>query len=93
MIPRSARWLAIVNPAAGNGAGGRLTGTLAAMFADVGIRVDVTKSPGPGEAARIASDGVADGLDRSLPMELDGEVSRLRSLSVRLRPRALRVLA
>lgn len=32
-------------------------------------------------------------LDRALPMELDGEVSRVRSISVRVQPRALRVLA
>ncbi len=32
-------------------------------------------------------------LDRSLPMEMDGEVSRVRALSIRVSPRALRVLA
>ncbi len=77
MIPRSARWLAIVNPAAGNGAGGRLTGKLAAMFADVGIRVDVTRSPGPGESARIASDGVADGYDVILAVGGDGTANEV----------------
>ena len=54
MSPPATRWLAIVNPAAGNGAGVRLSATLAATFAEVGIRLDVTRSPGPGEAARVA---------------------------------------
>lgn len=72
-----ARWLAIVNPAAGNGAGANLTRTLARMFADVGVRVDVTRSPGPGEAARVASAAVDDGYDVILAVGGDGTANEV----------------
>lgn len=77
MTPSAARWLAIVNPAAGHGAGARLGGTLAATFAEVGLRVDVTRSPGPGEAARVAAAGVEDGYDVILAVGGDGTANEV----------------
>lgn len=55
------RWLAIVNPVAGRGAGAKLAGTLASAFAEVGVRIDVARSPGQGESARLAAAAVEDG--------------------------------
>lgn len=77
MSPLGTRWLAIVNPAAGSGAGARLSTTLAATFAEVGIRLDITRSPGPGEAARVASAGVEDGYEVVLAVGGDGTANEV----------------
>lgn len=55
------RALAIVNPAAGNGAGERVAVRIAGEFRDQGMRVDVIQTPAPDEAARLAREGAADG--------------------------------
>jgi YegS/Rv2252/BmrU family lipid kinase len=55
------RALAIVNPVAGNGAGGRIAARIAAEFRGQGMRVDVVRTPAPDEAARLAREGAADG--------------------------------
>lgn len=77
MTPPGARWLAIVNPAAGSGAAARLSATLAATFAEVGIRLDVTRSPGPGESARVASAGVEDGYEVICAVGGDGTANEV----------------
>jgi YegS/Rv2252/BmrU family lipid kinase len=66
------RTLAIVNPVAGNGIGGRLAATLAADLARSGLRVDVVTTPAPGEAARLASHAVEDGYGQVLAVGGDG---------------------
>ena len=70
-------WLAIVNPVAGKGAGAKLAGTLAATFAEVGVRVDVTRSPGPGECARLAAAAVDDGYKVLLSVGGDGTANEV----------------
>jgi diacylglycerol kinase (ATP) len=70
-------WLAIVNPVAGKGAGARLAGTLAASFAAVGLRVDVARSPGPGECARLAAAAVDDGYKVILSVGGDGTANEI----------------
>jgi len=50
-------FLAILNPAAGNGAGRRLAPVLADRFRDAGMRIEVLVTPGPGEAARLRGGG------------------------------------
>ncbi len=70
-------WLAIVNPVAGKGAGTLLAGTLAATFAEVGLRVDVTRSPGPGECARLAAAAVDDGYKVILSVGGDGTANEI----------------
>ena len=70
-------WLAIVNPVAGKGAGAKLAGTLASTFAAVGIRVDVARSPGPGECARLAAAGVDDGYTVILSVGGDGTANEV----------------
>ncbi len=70
-------WLAIVNPVAGKGAGARLAGTLAATFALVGVRLDIARSPGPGECARLAAAAVDDGYAVILSVGGDGTANEI----------------
>ena len=70
-------WLAIVNPVAGKGAGAKLAGTLASTFAAVGLRVDVARSPGPGECARLAAAAVDDGYKVILSVGGDGTANEI----------------
>ena len=70
-------WLAVVNPVAGNGAGAKLAGTLAATFAEVGVRVDIARSPGPGECARLAAAAVDDGYMVILSVGGDGTANEI----------------
>jgi YegS/Rv2252/BmrU family lipid kinase len=71
------RTLAIVNPAAGSGAGGRIANALAAELAAAGIRVDILTTPGPGEAARLASAAVEDGYERVIAVGGDGTANEI----------------
>lgn len=71
------RALAIVNPAAGNGHGARIARHIAADLAAVGMRVDVVTTPGPGEAARLASNAVEDGYDRVIAVGGDGTANEI----------------
>jgi len=48
------RALAIVNPAAGNGAGQRLAARIARTLRDAGLRVEIERTPAQGEGARLA---------------------------------------
>jgi diacylglycerol kinase (ATP) len=71
------RALAIVNPAAGKGTGARIALGLAAELADSGLRVDVVSTPGPGEAARLASHAVEEGYERVLAVGGDGTANEV----------------
>ena len=71
------RTLAIVNPAAGKGAGRRVARTLAAELARSGLAVDVVSTPGPGEAARLAAAAVEDGYARVLAVGGDGTANEV----------------
>ena len=71
------QWLAIVNPVAGRGVGAKLAGTLASTFADVGLRVDIARSPGPGESARLAAAAVEDGYKVILAVGGDGTANEV----------------
>lgn len=72
-----ARWLAIVNPAAGRGAGAKLVPSLARTLADAGIRAEIERSPGRGEGARLAAAAVEDGYDVVLAVGGDGTVNEV----------------
>ena len=63
MILERARWVAVVNPAAGRGAGRKLAPGLAREFEDAGVRLDVMMSPGPDEGARLARQAIEDGYE------------------------------
>ena len=71
------RALAIVNPAAGKGQGARIARHIAADLAAVGMRVDVVTTPGPGEAARLASTAVEDGYERVIAVGGDGTANEI----------------
>lgn len=71
------RTLAIVNPVAGKGAGRRVARTIAAELAKSGLNVDVVATPGPGEAARLASAAVEDGYERVLAVGGDGTANEV----------------
>ncbi|HEY8657174.1 MAG TPA: diacylglycerol kinase family protein [Candidatus Limnocylindria bacterium] len=70
-------FLAIVNPAAGNGAGKRLAPVLAERFRGAGLRIEVLVTPGPGEAARLASEAADDGYDVVVAVGGDGTANEV----------------
>lgn len=70
-------YLAIINPAAGNGAGRRLAPTLASRFRATGLRIEVLVTPGPGEAARLASEAAGDGYDAVIAVGGDGTANEV----------------
>ncbi len=71
------RALAVVNPAAGGGrAQGRLE-DLVAIFKGANARVDVVRTPGPGEATRLAREAVAEGYRRVIAIGGDGTVHEI----------------
>ena len=72
-----ARALAIVNPAAGKGTGAKIAPRLAADLADAGLSVDIVTTPGPGEAARLASHAVEDGYERVIAVGGDGTANEV----------------
>ena len=77
MTASAPAFLAILNPAAGNGAGRRLAPVLADRFRDAGMRIEVLVTPGPGEAARLASEGADDGYDAIIAVGGDGTANEV----------------
>jgi len=71
------RALAIVNPAAGKGKGARVAFGLASELGASGLRVDVVSTPGPGEAARLASHAVEEGYERVIAVGGDGTANEV----------------
>lgn len=71
------RALAIVNPAAGNGAGDRLASRIAGELRIEGIRAEVVRTPGPEEAARLAREGAADGYGLVIAVGGDGTANEI----------------
>ena len=70
-------FLAIVNPVAGNGVGKRLAPVLAERFRTAGLRIEVLVTPGPGEAARLASEAADDGYDAVIAVGGDGTANEV----------------
>jgi len=73
----SGRAIAIVNPAAGKGAGARIALHLAAELSAAGLGADVVSTPAPGEAARLASAAVEDGYERVIAVGGDGTANEV----------------
>jgi diacylglycerol kinase (ATP) len=71
------RALAIVNPVAGNGAGERVASQIAAQFREAGMRVEVVRTPGREEAARLAREGAADGYRVIVAVGGDGTANEI----------------
>jgi YegS/Rv2252/BmrU family lipid kinase len=71
------RALAIVNPAAGHGAGERLASRIAASLRKQGLRVDIVRTPAREEAARLARDGAAEGYRVIIAVGGDGTANEI----------------
>jgi len=69
--------LAIVNPAAGDGAGARVGPDLARELESSGFKVEVIRTPAPGEAARIAREASADGCRTVIAVGGDGTANEI----------------
>lgn len=71
------RTLAIVNPAAGDGAGARVGAGLARELEASGFKVDIIQTPAPGEATRIARAASADGCRTVIAVGGDGTANEI----------------
>src|SRR5919204_5317122 len=71
------RALAIVNRAAGKGAGARLMPRIARDLAAAGVDADVVATPAPGEAGRLASHAGEDGYTRVIAVGGDGTANEV----------------
>jgi diacylglycerol kinase (ATP) len=69
--------LAIVNPAAGHGAGARVGMGLARELEASGFKVEIIQTPAPGEAARIAREASADGCRTVIAVGGDGTANEI----------------
>src|SRR5947209_2632477 len=71
------RALAIVNPAAGNGAGQRLAARIARTFRDAGLRVEIERTPAQGEGARLAREAAEAGYGMVIAVGGDGTANEI----------------
>jgi YegS/Rv2252/BmrU family lipid kinase len=69
--------LAIVNPAAGDGAGARVGANLAHELEASGFKLEIIQTPAPGEAARIAREASADGCRTIIAVGGDGTANEI----------------
>ena len=68
------RALAVVNPAAGGGRAQRRLERLVRVFRESGAKVDIVRTPGPGEATRLTRAAVDEGYGRIIAIGGDGTV-------------------
>ena len=73
----SDRTLAIVNPAAGDGAGAGVGAGLAHELELAGFKVQIIQTPAPGEAARIAREAAAEGCRTVIAVGGDGTANEI----------------
>jgi diacylglycerol kinase (ATP) len=69
--------LAIVNPAAGDGAGAHVGAGLARELEAAGFSVEIIQTPAPGEAARIAREASAEGCRMVIAVGGDGTANEI----------------
>lgn len=69
--------LAIVNPAAGDGKGARVGANLARELEAAGFKIEIIRTPAPGEAARIAREASADGCRTVIAVGGDGTANEI----------------
>ena len=69
--------LAIVNPAAGDGAGPSVGADLAREPESSGFKLEIIQTPAPGEAARIAREASADGCRTIIAVGGDGTANEI----------------
>ena len=77
IAPGAGRALAIINPAAGKGAGERMSRRIAADFRAQGVRIDIVRTPARDEAARLAREGAADGYQTIVAVGGDGTANEI----------------
>jgi len=73
----SGHTLAIVNPAAGDGAGAHVGADLARELESSGFKIEIVQTPAPGEAARIAREASADGCRTVIAVGGDGTANEI----------------
>ncbi len=71
------RTVAIVNPAAGRGAGSSVARRIAGEFRDAGATLEVRRTSGPDEAGRLARDAVIDGCRVVVAVGGDGTANEI----------------
>ncbi|MEX2047218.1 MAG: diacylglycerol kinase family protein [Chloroflexota bacterium] len=69
--------LAILNPAAGDGTGARLGADLARELESSGFKLEIVRTPAPGEAARIARQASAEGCRTVVAVGGDGTANEI----------------
>jgi YegS/Rv2252/BmrU family lipid kinase len=69
--------IAILNPEAGHGKGRRSATTLAKVFRDAGMRIEVLVTPAPAEAARLAAEASDDGYATIIAAGGDGTANEI----------------
>ena len=69
--------IAILNPEAGHGKGRKLATTLAGIFRDAGMRIEVLVTPAPAEAARLAAEAADDGYATIIAAGGDGTANEV----------------
>jgi diacylglycerol kinase (ATP) len=69
--------IAILNPEAGHGKGRKLATTLAQIFRDAGLRIEVLITPAPAEAARLAAEAADDGYATVIAAGGDGTANEI----------------
>ncbi len=69
--------VAIVNPAAGRGAGAKVARRIGEEFRAGGVTVEVVRTPGPEEAARLAREAVGDGCRVVIAVGGDGTANEV----------------
>ena len=69
--------LAIVNPAAGHGAGAHVVADLARELESSGFKIEIIQTPAPGEAARIAREASVEGCRTVIAVGGDGTANEI----------------
>ncbi|MHB8631368.1 MAG: diacylglycerol/lipid kinase family protein, partial [Candidatus Limnocylindria bacterium] len=69
--------IAILNPEAGHGRGRKFATTLAQVFRDAGLRIEVLVTPAPAEAARLAAEAADDGYATVIAAGGDGTANEI----------------
>jgi len=77
IVTRTEHTLAIVNPAAGDGAGARVGADLARELESAGFKIEIVQTPAPGEAARIAREAAAEGCRTVIAVGGDGTANEI----------------
>ncbi|HEY8730706.1 MAG TPA: diacylglycerol kinase family protein [Candidatus Limnocylindria bacterium] len=73
----AANAIAILNPEAGHGRGRKLAATLAQIFRDAGMPIEVLVTPAPAEAARLAAEAADDGYATVIAAGGDGTANEV----------------